>query len=141
MFDNITKLTGDFIKNETTLNLGMSPKGVEIKFREYYFNACNAIAELHYLKPTREQIEELLSFGEFEHVDSCGVKIVVSCPVSGEAERKYYFKMAQARQLHYDMLSGRGAMLRGEDDKYNLCPDAVDYIKRLGLYQRTLMCE
>lgn len=143
MFENITQLNDGFLNTElgfTFEGYNLKPNDKKILYRDYYFLTCNAIRRMFYLKPSNSQIEEYLKNGTYTHTDSLGVKHDVVCQVESEEERKYFFKMATAKQLLYDMPSGRAAMLRGENMSTNLCRDAIDYIKQLGLFQRTLNC-
>lgn len=126
LFKNAIILTDNFLKNEYGLDL-KNPRS-EIIYRNYYFNICNAIADLHYLKPTRENIEEFIKIGNV----GIGEKFIIS-KVETEVERKYLFLMAQTRQLEYDIVGGRGSMIRGEDGKFNLCPDTWEFLNLLGL--------
>jgi hypothetical protein len=141
MYENTTKPDSDFLKNEAGLDISVyAPAELTKRINEYYLNICNAVRELYYLKPTRANVETYIVSGSYDYTDFCGIVTTVECPVSDSAERAYLFKMAQARQLQYDMNAGRAAMLRGEDMKFNLCQDTVSIIKSLGLYQRTLTC-
>jgi peptidase E len=139
MFDNATKLTPDILMNDFSFKTPWEQKQEVNKLLEYYFNTCAVVRELYYLHPTREQIEEYITNGNYIYIDSLGNETDVICPITDVSERKYIFLAAQAKQLIYDIGGGRGAMLRGEDKKYNLCEDAIDKIKELGLYQRTFM--
>jgi len=137
MFETATLLTDDFLKAETTLSLPMKPAEKKIVYKEYYLNTCNAIAKLHYLHPTRAQIEEYILTGEFIYDELT----TLECPINDHTERVYIFKIAQSKQLQYDFLNGRGAMLSGQEKRFDLCKDATDVIDMLGLYQRTLLCK
>lgn len=146
MFTNgtMTMLDDNFLRDETSFNLdgyGLMPSDKKIKYKECYFLICNAITKLFYLRPTRQQIETYIAEGEYTHVDTLLKENLVECKIKDAEERVYLFKLAQAKQLEYDKISGRAAMLRGENMSTNLCPDAIDCIKQLGLFRRTLYCE
>ena len=143
MFKNITQLDDGFLNTElgfTFEGYSLKPNDKKTLYRDYYFLTCNSIRRFFYLKPTNSQIEEYIKNGTYTHTDSLGNRYDVTCPIPSEEERKYFFKMAAAKQLMFDIPSGRAAMLRGENISTNLCRDAIDYIKQLGLYQRTLTC-
>ena len=132
LFKDATILTADFLKNEFGLNLGMPAEIEQAKFKDYYLTTCEYIREHYYLEPTNTQIEAYLLTGTYTY----DTEHVVTCAITDETMRKYIFLHAQAKQLLYDKLGGRGAMLRGEDKQFNVCPDFVNDIKMLGLYQR-----
>lgn len=136
MFENATKLTKEFLKNEENYITGFDAKGEEVKFKEYYLNLCYAIDEIYYVSPTLSEIESFLAEGYFER----GGKKYESLVQDAEM-RKYLFLKAQAKQFIYDMDNGRSAMFRGEDNKYLLSKDSVSALKALGLCQRTITCK
>lgn len=129
MFENATKLTRDITKR-----FGIQQELPDDKYDEYYLNICQLVWDCHWAKPTAEQIEQFITDGQF----TLGNEVVKS-PVTNAEMRRDLFLSAQAKQLQYDMLSGRGAMLRGEDTKFNACPDTLGRLKSLGLYQRNYM--
>ena len=132
MYENVTKLTYDIAKNQFDMEKEFSNE----KYIDYYLNICQLVWDCHWAKPTPEQIEQYLEDGEF----LAGTESVI-CPIHDKDMRKHLFLSAQAKQLQYDMLSGRGALLRGEDEKFNDCPDTIGRLKLLGLYQKNMLTE
>ena len=126
MFEKATKLTGDYMRR-----FGIDKELPDEKYDEYYLNVCQLVWDCHWAKPTAEQIEQFIADGQFTVGND-----VVKSPVAGAEMRRHLFLSAQAKQLQYDMLSGRGAILRGEDARFNACPDTLGRLKSLGLYQR-----
>jgi hypothetical protein len=133
MFETSTLLTADFLKNEMGYTMPGDASFQKAKFKAYYVSTCAYIREHHYLKLTPANIEAYLSAGEFIYDEFN----TITCSISTADEREYYFKLAMAKQLIYDFTGGRGAMLRGADNRFNVCADFVDPIKMLGLYQRS----
>lgn len=137
MYKDVTKLTADWLKNNEDYDLPGSSAYREAKCRDYYLAVCSYIRDNHFLKLTPEQIEVYIADGEVEVVHVDGSVEHLSCRIKNAEEREYLFLSAQAKQLIYDCISGRASMLRGEDLRYNVCWDAIDRLKMLGLYQRT----
>jgi len=131
MFENATKLTADFLKNELEFKTEMTAKLEKVKFNEYYMISCDIIKNNFYLEPTPEQIETYITTGAYTHTDTLDNETIVTCPITDLATRTYLFQMAQAKQLIHDFDNGRGTI---NDDVYI-------YIKQLGLYQRTVTCK
>lgn len=133
MFNNATKLTVDWLKNNEGYAVPGSDTFQRTKFTDYYVSTCAYIREHHYLRLTPEQIEIYITVGEVEYDED----ITLTCRITDATERADLFRSAQAKQLIYDCTAGRASMLRGEDQKTAVCPDFVDRLKMLGLYQRT----
>lgn len=127
IFENATILSRPFLRNEAGLDLQNSQD--EVIYKNYYIDMCNAVADLHHLKPSRLNIEELIEKGFFEG----NAGRIGESNIKDFAEREYLFLMAQAKQLRYDINGGRGGMIRGEDGRFNLCPDAWAILHSLGL--------
>lgn len=127
IFKNATMLSDDFLKNECAYELGdLSPTACKAIYRQYYLNMCSAVSDLLYLKPSSAEIEELLI-----------KKDVLNTSVIDSNQRRYLFLMAQYDQLVFDVANGRTNMLRGEDMKWKVAPDALSKLDMLGFCQRT----
>lgn len=133
MFKHATLLSKDFLRNELGYKMPLDAATQKAKFKDYYISTCAYIREHHYLKLPPAAIEEYLLMGEYVYDDFNRI----TCPITYADERKYYLLFAMGKQLIYDFSGGRGAMIRGSDNRFNLCTDFVDTIKLLGLYQRT----
>jgi hypothetical protein len=108
-----TKLTDDYLKNVFAFSLGdVNPKEREAVYYDYYYNICSLVSARDARGLTPKLIEKL---------------------IEGDGERRELFLAAQYKQLEYDRANGRGGMLRGEDGKFNACPDALDRLKLAGL--------
>lgn len=139
VFKNATMLTDDFLKNECSYELtDLSPAQRKSIYRQYYLNMCSAISELLYLKPSSAEIEELLikPYKETECVFRTR-KDVLNTSVMDSNQRQYLFLIAQYDQLAFDVANGRTNMLRGEDMKWKVAPDALSKLDMLGFCQRT----
>lgn len=146
VFENATMLTDDFLKNECAYELtDMSPSQRKAIYRQYYINMCMAISDLFYLKPSQREIEELLTttvisrkWGErYWSPLVCKETHRLPTGMMDADERKYVFLMAQYDQLVFDIANGRTTMLRGEDMKWKIAPDALSKLDMLGFCQRT----
>ena len=135
MLENATQLTQDFLNNNTTLSLDPLPPALQgVKFDEYYFITCNMIRRHNVLKPSFEQIESFLLRGLL----STPIGSIHS-PIASAEGRKHIFRLAQARQLEYDVINGRGAMLREEDTQVTSdCKDAITLLDSIGLIVEAL---
>jgi hypothetical protein len=115
MFDNATKLDVDFL----TLNgirSGMPPLAFEEKANDYYALTCAYVKDNDFFHPDFAEIEARLDTDE----------------------REKMFLKAQLKQMIYDDKGGRGAMIRGEDAKFNVCPDFVTYLRLAGFLVKAL---
>lgn len=123
-----TLLTKDFLTNEMAFDSGMNASLETAKFNDYYYAVCDYIREVFYLEPTNEEIEQIIETGVLD---------TFVCPITDQSERQYVFKRAMAKQFIFDMVNGRGAMMRDDLQGFNICLDTQSAIKSLGLYQRT----
>lgn len=139
IFKNATMLSDDFLKNECAYELGdLSPTACKAIYRQYYLNMCSAVSDLLYLKPSSAEIEELLIKPYKETECTFGTKKdVLNTSVIESNQRRYLFLMAQYDQLVFDVANGRTNMLRGEDMKWKVAPDALSKLDMLGFCQRT----
>lgn len=128
LYENATMLDQDFLRNEFGFNL--ENENDTIIYKNYYVNILDAIAELNVFKPSSEEIEQYLKEGKIARMWAS------NCSVLSEKERKYYFLMAQARQLKYDKDNGRGAMVRGENGEYDICRDTMAMLRKLDLIKK-----
>jgi hypothetical protein len=135
MFENATKLTADWLEKNTGYKTDWSPNYTKIKLNEYYVNICNIVHDNFYLHLTDEAIEEYLLNGTYTHVDTLENETVITCKITALADRQYYFLLAQAKQLLYDINNGRASMLSG--GKEAICKDTMHDLDRLGLWQRS----
>lgn len=134
MYENATIPTADWLRNEAGLISDWQPQYLEIKLKDYYRITCNNVREVFYMRPTNAQIEQFVQTGEYSHTDRTGRIRRVASPVTGAEERAYLFKLAQAKQLIYDISRGRAAIV---GDGNTICDDSAGCLKQLGLYQRT----
>ena len=134
MYETATIPSTDWLLNEAGLISEWTPQYTQIKLKEYYRITCNNVREVFYMRPTSEQIEQFIQAGEYSHTDSLGRIKRIASPVKSAEERAYLFKMAQAKQLIYDLAKGRAAVVEGVNE---ISPDSLDCLKELGLYQRT----
>lgn len=145
IYPNATMLDDDFLKDEFSYSLSqITPKDKQSLYRQYYLHMCAAVSELHYMHPSPSQIEQLLIA---PNVPITSNKVNVSfldCArpdiytnITDANERKYLFLTAQYHQLAFDVGAGRTAMLRGEDKKWIIAPDALSVLDMLGFCQRT----
>ena len=123
-----TLLTKDFLTNDMAYESKLPASMETAKFNDYYYAVCDYIREVFYLEPTNEQIEQIIE---------TGILGVFKCPITDKTEREYVFKRAMAKQFIFDMVNGRGAMMRDDLQGFNICLDTQSAIKSLGLYQRT----
>lgn len=140
VYKNATKLTDDFLKNECAYDINeLSPAQKESIYNQYYLSMCSAVDSLLYLKPSPEEIERLLENPKYlsEKCYCALCKKSLHTSVTNPNERRYLFKMAQYDQLAFDVANGRTAMLRGEDKKWIIAPDALNKLDMLGFCQRT----
>ena len=142
MFNASLLLTTDFMVNDMGYERASEWGSVLATsiYKDYYMNACAFIHENFYLKPTTAEIESFVLDGEYTFTDTLENETIVVSTVEEQSERIYLFKAAMAKQLIYDVEGGRGSMIRGEDERFNVCFDFISRIKMLGLYQRTAMC-
>ena len=134
MYTNATMPDSDWLQNEAGLISDWQPQYLEIKLKDYYRITCNNVREVFYMRPTNAQIEQFIKTGEYSHTDRTGRNRRIASPVTSAEERAYLFKMAQAKQLTYDISRGRAAIV---GDGNVICADSADCLKQLGLYQRT----
>lgn len=139
IFKRATMLGDDWLRNEFSYELtSLSRQQRESMYRQYYLNTCSAVNGLLYLKPSLSEVEALLE----------SPIITPSCPsmrgrrgletnITDGAMRRYLFKAAQYDQLIFDIANGRTAMIRGEDKKWLIAPDALSKLDMLGFCQRT----
>lgn len=134
MYENATIPTTDWLQNEAGIINTWDSQYTKVKLNDYYRITCNNVRKVFYLRPTNAQIEEFIQTGKYTHTDTLGnIRTIASCITSLE-ERAYIFKMAQAKQLLYDISKGRAAVLEGSS---TIADDSADCLKELGLYQRT----
>jgi hypothetical protein len=108
----MTKLNDHYLENIMAFSLGdMPPNMREATYDDYYYNICALIHNYDVRKFTTSGIEEY---------------------ISDDRIKRDLFLSAQAKQLIYDRLNGRGSMMRGEDEKFNVCPDALDRLRLAG---------
>lgn len=133
MFTSATLLIHDFLVNEFGYITGLSAKEEEIKFKDYYIIVCGLIKNNCYLEPSPSSIEGYLTDGEYEYDEDN----IITCPIEDVDDRKEIFKRAMAKQLIYDFENGRGAMQADfEAQKRTICPDTIECLNLLGLWQR-----
>lgn len=139
IYKNPTLLTDDWLKNECDYELNeLQPSQRQSIYRQYYLNMCSAINALLYLKLSNTEIEELLENPIYNSKCCCRLCTnSLSTNVQNPDERRYLFLMAQYDQLSFDIANGRTAMLRGEDKRWIIAPDALGKLDMLGFCQRT----
>lgn len=139
LYKNATKLTDDWLRNECEYSLeALSPSQRNAIYNQYYLNMCSAVNALLYLKPTSDEIEELLNSPITSSTCYCRLcRDGLATKVVDSEKRKYLFRMAQYDQLTFDIANGRTAMLRDENMKWIIAPDALNKLDMLGFCQRT----
>lgn len=139
IYGNATLLDDDWLRNECAYELSeLSPLQRKAIYKQYYLSICSAINALFYLKPSSAQIEALLENPNYYAQRTCRcANGGLSTNVINADERRYLFLMAQYDQLVFDIANGRTSMLRGEDKKWIVAPDALDKLDMLGFCQKT----
>lgn len=139
IYANATMLNDEFLRNECAYEINeLSPSEREAIYRQYYINMCAAINALLYLKPSSSEIEELLERPNFAKPCCCRLCANgLSTNITNAEERRYLFLCAQYDQLAFDIANGRTSMIRGEDKKWLIAPDALNKLDMLGFCQRT----
>lgn len=137
IYPHATLLTDDFLKNEYEYELyQIKPSERKAIYRNYYLHLCDAIAELHYMRPSPGQIESLLEVPMVSIGDCCMAR-GLDTKITDPEERRYLFLCATAEQLIFDLNNGRTAMLRGEDERWDVAPDAKSKLDVLGFVRRS----
>lgn len=130
MFETI--VTHDFLANELSLTLTVEPSVEDTICKNVYIKICNLITNTFYLHPTIAQIETYIINGSYDYDDN----YTHTCNISLLADRQYFFRLAQAKQLQYEKLNGVGGLINDQTTQQGrICPEAIDIIKALGLYK------
>lgn len=124
----MTILTDEFLKEELDLNLETA--NTEKVYKNYYRITCDNVARINKYLLTSEEIEEFLETGHTKRMWA------INSPIKSAEERKRLFKLAQGRQLMFDIDNSRLAMVVNADLERIVCPESLVLLKQLGLEQK-----
>lgn len=124
----MTILTDEFLSEE--LDLILETANTKKVYKNYYDITCNSVASINKYLLTGEEIEEFLETGHTHRMWG------INSPVKSADERKRLFKLAQGKQLMFDIDNSRLAMIANADLDRLICPETLSILKRLGLEQK-----
>lgn len=124
----MTILTDEFLNKE--LDLTLETANTEKVYKNYYDITCNSVASINKYLLTSDEIEEFLETGHTRRMWG------INSPIKSVDERKRLFKLAQGKQLMFDIDNSRLAMIANADLNRLVCPETLILLKRLGLEQK-----